>query len=333
MPLLFRGLSVTESHALRRLPDVFDFEGAGDEARHWLGALFGTTLRLNGSFGAVQHHREDHGSVAFDHIRIDATFAFDSDPMPALVVVDMLDGVTEYTRDKVTDRVHDGDSVLVSGWGMPFAVRGEHQEIRATTVTSEALAAAVADLAPDHVGKVTFSSYVPHSPAAGARWRATVDQLSSSFPDDGSPLARLEAARMLGHALLQTFPNDVVLGAGRLELDRDQRDATPSTVRRAVAIIEAHAHEDLSVADLARRCEVTPRALQYAFRRHLGCTPLAYLRRVRLDLVRQALRDGSFLTVTDAAASYGFFNAGRFAAEYRQVFAENPRQTLSRSNA
>ena len=78
---------------------------------------------------------------------------------------------------------------------------------------------------------------------------------------------------------------------------------------------------------------MTPRALQYAFRRHLGCTPMSYLRRVRLDLVRQALRDGSFLTVTDAATSYGFFNPGRFAAEYRQLFAENPAQTLHRSNA
>jgi AraC-like DNA-binding protein len=37
--------------------------------------------------------------------------------------------------------------------------------------------------------------------------------------------------------------------------------------------------------------------------------------------------------VGDAAAKYGFFNPGRFASEYRQVFDENPRQTLDRSNA
>ena len=102
-------------------------------------------------------------------------------------------------------------------------------------------------------------------------------------------------------------------------------------MRRAVRIIEERAEEDLALADLAVECAVTPRTLQYAFRKELGCTPHDYLRRVRLDLVRQALRDGSAALVAEAAARYGFFNAGRFAAEYRQVFNENPRQTLLRA--
>ena len=74
---------------------------------------------------------------------------------------------------------------------------------------------------------------------------------------------------------------------------------------------------------------MTPRALQYAFRKDLGCTPQDYLRRVRLDLARQSLRDGSAQSVGDAAARFGFFNPGRFASDYRQVFDENPGQTLA----
>ena len=103
-------------------------------------------------------------------------------------------------------------------------------------------------------------------------------------------------------------------------------------MRRAARIIEAHASEELTPGDLARECNVTPRALQYAFRKHLGCTPQDYLRRVRLDLVRRSLRDGTSLSVSDAAAAHGFFNPGRFAVDYRQVFDENPGQTLERSN-
>ncbi|MDT0182797.1 helix-turn-helix transcriptional regulator [Microbacterium sp. ARD31] len=108
---------------------------------------------------------------------------------------------------------------------------------------------------------------------------------------------------------------------------------TSETLRRAVRLMEERAQEDLSVGQLARACRVTPRALQYAFRRHLGCTPMAYLRRLRLDLARQELRDGAASTVGDAAARYGFFNPGRFAAGYREAFDENPSDTLGRSGS
>ena len=325
---------MSPSRARRGVPDTFAFEGAGDEARRWLDAVFGTRLRLTGPLGRVRHHRADHGTVAFDHIMIDATFAFASDPMPALVVADILSGVTEYTRDGVSDRVRDGESALVSGWDMPFSGRAEHQDIRTTTVTAEALMAAVEEVAPDYPWQhITFTSYVPRSAAAGARWRATVDELSAHFPDRADTAAHAEASRLLGHTLLQTFPNNLVVMADTAaDTEHDRGTETPSTVMRAVRIIEAHASEDLTPGDLARECGVTPRALQYAFRKHLGCTPQDYLRRIRLDLARQALRDGSSASVSEVAARYGFYNPGRFAADYRQVFEENPGQTLNRSD-
>ena len=37
-----------------------------------------------------------------------------------------------------------------------------------------------------------------------------------------------------------------------------------------------------------------------------------------------------FEGVGDAAAQVGFFNPGRFASDFRQVFDENPGQTLLR---
>jgi len=323
---------VPSSPAPRGAPDAFDFEGRGDAARDWLDTAYGTTLRLRGRLGTVRHHRDDHGAIAFDRLMIDARFAFDSDPMPVLVVVDLLRGTSEYTRDGVTDRIHDGDTVLMSGWDMPFSGSSDFLDVRGTTITAEVLTSAVEDLVPDYPWQhVTFTSYVPHTAEAGARWRATVDQLSAGYPGDGAPLAQSAATRLLGHTLLHTFPNNVVGDPSAPPRGVDSSDATTATVRRAASFIEDHAHEDVSVAQLARACGVTPRALQYAFRRHLGCTPVAYLRRVRLDLVRQALRDGSALTVSDAAARYGFFNPGRFAAGYREVFHENPSDTLDRS--
>lgn len=320
------------TRAPRGLPEVFEFVGEGDDARRWLDAVYGTSLRMSGPIGVVQHHREDHGTIAFDHIKVDAAYALDSDAMPALVVVDMIGGAIEYTRDGVSDRAVDGDTVLVSGWDMPFTARADFVDMRATTVTGAALMVAVQEVSPDYPWEhITFTSYVPHSPAAGARWRATVDQLSSMLSAQSTPDESDAAARLIGHTLLQTFPNNVVVRAGR-EVDRDAAAEAPSTVRRAVRIIEQHAAEELTAADLARACGVTPRTLQYAFRQHLGCTPQDYLRRIRLDLARRSMREGTHTSVGDAAASYGFFNPGRFATYYRQVFDENPGQTLDRSN-
>jgi AraC-like DNA-binding protein len=316
----------------RAAPPAFDFEGHGDEARDFLDTAYGTTLRLTGLMGTVRHHRADHGTFAFDHLTIDADFTFDAEPMPSLVVVDVLWGDLEYTRDRSTDSTHDGDSVLVAGWDMPFHGRSQGYRIRTTSLTAAALTAAVEDVDPDYPWQhITFSSYVPLSRAAGARWRATVDQLSASHFGPDTTMEREEASRLLGYTLLQTFPNNVVSEARRTVVGRQSRETPPSLVRTAVEVIEAHAARDLGLAELAQECGVTSRTLQYAFRQHLGCTPSDYLRRVRLDLVRQALRDGSARTVSDAAARFGFFNPGRLASDYRQVFEENPGETLQRS--
>jgi AraC-like DNA-binding protein len=324
---------VPHTRARRGLPDVFDFEGAGDDARRWLDTVYGTELHLTGPLGGVRHHRVDHGVVAFDHIRIDATFSFDSDPMPMLVVVDVLAGTQEWVRDGVADRCRDGDSVLAAGWDMPYSGNGDAPDLRTTSLSPHALMSAIGEAHPDYPWEhITFTSYVPYSPAAGARWRATVDQVIAMLPDDASAAQQDAAALLLGHTLLHTFPNNIVARATLPGSDHDAADDSPSTVRRAARIIEAHAFEELSPGDLARECGVTPRALQYAFRKHLGCTPQDYLRRVRLDLARRSLRDGS-QSVSDAAATHGFFNPGRFAADYRQVFDENPGQTLQRSNS
>lgn len=320
--------------ARRGSPDHFGFEGSGDDARRWLDTVYGTNLRLTGPMGGVQHERTDHGAVAFDHIRIDASYAFDSDPMPMLVVVDVLDGAIEYVRDGIADRAHDGDSVLVAGWAMPFSGEGFSPHLRTTSLSLDVLRAAIAEAHPEHPGEhIIFTSYVPHSASAGARWRATVDQVMSMLPPDATAAQEEAAARLLGHTLLHTFPNNVVVRATLPGVAHDGSDDSHSTVSRAARIIEAHASDELTPGDLAKECGVTPRALQYAFRQHLGCTPQDYLRRVRLDLARRSLRDGTSQSVGDAAAAHGFFNPGRFATYYRQMFDENPGQTLHRSES
>ena len=313
----------------RRDPvDAFDFEGDGDDARQWLDSAYGTSLGLSGRMGTVHHRRRDLGGVSFDRLRIDAPVRFDADAMPVLVVVDVLGGEVEYTHGEVTDRGREGDTVLAAGWDQPFTGGGNGYEVRNTGLSDDVLTAAIAEIAPEKTAAdLRFTRFVPRSPAAAAQWRAVVDRLSAASVGDHQ-IAAGQASRLLAHSLLHTFENNLV--SDDSSLARDLRDATQATVWHAQRIIHDRADDDLSLADIARECRVTPRTLQYAFRRHLDCTPNAYLRQVRLDLVHQLLNAGSVVTVGDAAARLGFFNPGRFASDYRQVFGENPGQTLAR---
>jgi AraC-like DNA-binding protein len=313
-------------------PDVFDFEGDGDQAREWLDTAYGSSLGLRGQMGTVHHRRREQGGVAFDRLRIEAPIEFDAEPMPVLVVVDVLGGEIEYTHGSVTDRGHDGDTVLASGWGMPFSGSGNGYDVRNTSISLEVLTDAIADIDPERTSEdLSFSRFVPRSAAAAAQWRAVVDRLSARSAEAEDAQARGEASRLLANTLLHTFDNNIVRD-GSTDA-RDLRDATQATVRRAQRLIDERAGDDLALSEIAQACHVTPRALQYAFRRHLDCTPHAYLRQVRLDLVHQVLRAGAVPTVGDAAARFGFFNPGRFAAEYRLVFGENPGQTLVRASS
>jgi transcriptional regulator GlxA family with amidase domain len=84
------------------------------------------------------------------------------------------------------------------------------------------------------------------------------------------------------------------------------------------------------VADLAGITGVSVRSLQEGFRRHLGCTPMAYLQQVRLERARESLRDAdpTRVTVASIAHRWGFAHLGRFAAVYRARFGECPSESL-----
>ena len=80
-----------------------------------------------------------------------------------------------------------------------------------------------------------------------------------------------------------------------------------------------------------RRAGTGARALQYAFRRHHGTTPLGSLRRVRLEHAHRELQAADptrGATVAAIAARWGFARADRFATAYRETFGVLPRDTL-----
>jgi transcriptional regulator GlxA family with amidase domain len=106
--------------------------------------------------------------------------------------------------------------------------------------------------------------------------------------------------------------------------------AQPETLRRAIGFIHENAHLDVGLGDIAAAIGVTPRSVQYMFRRHLSTTPLEYLRRVRLERAHRDLlaANPAVDTVMEIAGRWRFSHAGRFSIAYREAFGLPPSRTL-----
>jgi AraC family ethanolamine operon transcriptional activator len=114
----------------------------------------------------------------------------------------------------------------------------------------------------------------------------------------------------------------------RPEAAAARRDA----VVRAEAYLLAHLDTPVPVSSLSRIVGLSERGLRNAFYSVRGMSPKRWMIDQRLHGARHALRGGAGpATVTDVAATYGFFELGRFAALYRKAFGEAPSDTL-RSN-
>jgi AraC family ethanolamine operon transcriptional activator len=103
-------------------------------------------------------------------------------------------------------------------------------------------------------------------------------------------------------------------------------------VHAAAALLRAHLTENLSVGDLCRALNARERTLHAAFCDHLGTSPKAYFKQLRLTAARRELRRAQPGTrVTDVALRWGFLHFGWFAHDYGHHFGETPSATLSRS--
>ncbi|MDQ2079416.1 helix-turn-helix transcriptional regulator [Xanthobacteraceae bacterium Astr-EGSB] len=100
------------------------------------------------------------------------------------------------------------------------------------------------------------------------------------------------------------------------------------TLRRAIDFIEGNLQRPLAIVDIAEAAGVGPRALQFAFRREFGYSPLKYARRRRLAAVHHDLVTNTrSLGIAEIAARWGFIHLGLFAQQYREVYGERPSDT------
>lgn len=177
-----------------------------------------------------------------------------------------------------------------------------------------------------------FTASSPISARHDGLWRDTTAyafrSLEALHETPDSALARAALTDLVARMLLQTFPNS----ASAAEDDRSGAAARSATVRRAVAHIDDHLDQPITIVDIARAARLTPRGLQAAFRRELDTTPMGYLRDARLAAAHAELQrvDPAVASVPAIAARWGFPDPAYFARLYRRIYGTSPRRTLDR---
>jgi AraC-like DNA-binding protein len=134
---------------------------------------------------------------------------------------------------------------------------------------------------------------------------------------------------------VDSFRNELLAAAKDL-FTRCQHSASRHFVRwhfqtkSTVELAMTHPDQSLSISDLARQDGVPERTLRTAFQRCYGLSPVEYLRIHRLHQARRLLLGScpDETTVTQIGFGLGFWDLGRFAVAYRQLFGERPSETL-----
>jgi AraC-like DNA-binding protein len=112
-------------------------------------------------------------------------------------------------------------------------------------------------------------------------------------------------------------------------LGRQKAAAAPSNVRRAEAFMRANASLPLTIAEIAEAAGCGVRALQIAFHRFRGTTPMRVLQQARLEQARtEMLRPDQTQSLARIAAEYGFSSPTQFAQFFRRKYGVYPSEML-----
>jgi AraC-like DNA-binding protein len=176
-----------------------------------------------------------------------------------------------------------------------------------------------------------FDAMRPSALAMNQHWHLTMLHLHRLFADPeplvSSPLILATAMEAATLSALAAFPNS----ANSSSYYVGMRGVASASIRRAVAFVDDHAHDPITMSDIAVAAGIEPRGLQVGFGRYLDTTPTGYLRRVRMERAHRDLLladPAAGDTVCDIARRWGFVHVGRFAVQYRKIYGRSPSQTL-----
>jgi AraC family transcriptional regulator, ethanolamine operon transcriptional activator len=167
-----------------------------------------------------------------------------------------------------------------------------------------------------------------------AETAAAIRQMLFATMDDvGARVGDFAQVGQERHLLASTITHTVMLAMAA------ERDGGASTiprraetrlkvVKRAVEFMREHLEADVGVPEICAAAYASRRTLQYCFEEFLHTTPQAYLRALRLNEARRALKAAHQPPITELASTLGFASASHFTRHYKLMFDELPSETL-----
>jgi AraC-like DNA-binding protein len=142
--------------------------------------------------------------------------------------------------------------------------------------------------------------------------------------------ASSEPARALEHALMHAMIMCMTEGSP-VEVRSGARQHL-AVLARFEDFVAANETRPLYLSEICAAVGASGRMLRMCCQEHLGMGPVRYLWLRRMHLARGALVEADPLTatVTRIAMDYGFWELGRFAVRFRELFGESPSASLLR---
>ena len=283
-----------------------------------------------GEDAAARIDRRWLGPVSFDELDLGFHMSYDADPLQRVCLCRVHTGrIEENFVGEGQDVFAPGDVTLLSQPDLPYSGRVCQSSYDLTMFDTTLLDRVASPDEGRRESNVRLLGHRPVSEQAKRQLDAAIGYVRTVVHAEDAPPTPLVAsttASMLAAVVIQTLPTNVTTEPTA----RDRLDSRPPLLRRAIAYIEGNVEEAIALADIAASVHVTPRALQYMFRRHLQITPMEYLRRVRLDHAHRELlaSDPSTTTIQIVSTRWGFAHTGRFASMYRKAYGRNPSDTL-----
>lgn len=274
---------------------------------------------------------QSHGKWALDLAEFNCAFRANGGFDPGSVAIVAVERARDSTicgiplKDDMIVAIPAGTSVAATvkpglrytGAVVPTSIWVEIQALSAGTIL---------DRAADHPNAVRLTA------SDAQMFRSQMEAMAYRFGEAASDSALPEHTPIALAEYLGGIANAFAGARGNVETDR----SSSRHLRQAWAaedFIRAHIREDIPIIRLCKEIGISRRQLEYAFRAAFALSPLEFIRAVRLNEARRLLtaRGPDGLSVTRIAMEVGITHLGRFAASYRMLFGESPKDTLQRA--